>query len=130
FAGLIPVELFGRTAFPRVGETPYLLAMAPHAFHWFALRKTAEDVAARLAPVATEEVGVPPVVEVSGGWEQVLEGRSREARERDAAGRRGSGTCCRTSCARSAGSGARPARWRRCASPTPGPWRPGPEGQR
>jgi maltose alpha-D-glucosyltransferase/alpha-amylase len=35
--GLLPVELFGRTAFPRIGEAPYLLTFAPHAFYWFSL---------------------------------------------------------------------------------------------
>src|SRR5262249_18503223 len=60
-----------------------LLTLAPHAFHWFSLRKTAEDVAARLAPVATEEVGVPPVLGGSGGWENVLEGAPGQKLERD-----------------------------------------------
>jgi maltose alpha-D-glucosyltransferase/alpha-amylase len=37
FEGMIPEEMFGRTAFPRIGELPYLLTLAPRGFYWFAL---------------------------------------------------------------------------------------------
>jgi maltose alpha-D-glucosyltransferase/alpha-amylase len=37
FAGRIPIELFGNTPFPRVGELPYLLTFGPHGFFWFKL---------------------------------------------------------------------------------------------
>src|SRR5262249_41078089 len=37
FAGVVPQELFGRTAFPTIGEQPYLLTIGPHGFYWFAL---------------------------------------------------------------------------------------------
>jgi maltose alpha-D-glucosyltransferase/alpha-amylase len=36
--GLVPEEMFGRTAFPRIGELPYLLTLAPRGFFWFQLR--------------------------------------------------------------------------------------------
>ncbi len=38
FEGSIPVELFGKVAFPRIGELPYLLTFGPHVFYWFELR--------------------------------------------------------------------------------------------
>jgi maltose alpha-D-glucosyltransferase/alpha-amylase len=38
FAGMIPEEMFGRTRFPRIGELPYLLTLAPRGFFWFQLR--------------------------------------------------------------------------------------------
>ncbi|MBI3769970.1 MAG: maltose alpha-D-glucosyltransferase [Deltaproteobacteria bacterium] len=37
FAGRVPIELYGETAFPRIGEAPYLLTLAPHGFYWFRL---------------------------------------------------------------------------------------------
>jgi maltose alpha-D-glucosyltransferase/alpha-amylase len=37
FEGLTPVELLGRVPFPRIGELPYLLTLAPHGFLWFQL---------------------------------------------------------------------------------------------
>ncbi|MGA2924744.1 MAG: maltose alpha-D-glucosyltransferase [Solirubrobacteraceae bacterium] len=35
--GRYPVELFGRSRFPRIGELPYLLTLAPRGFYWFQL---------------------------------------------------------------------------------------------
>jgi maltose alpha-D-glucosyltransferase/alpha-amylase len=35
----IPIEMFGRNMFPRVGDTPYLLTLGPYQFYWFRLRK-------------------------------------------------------------------------------------------
>jgi maltose alpha-D-glucosyltransferase/alpha-amylase len=40
---MTPVEMFGQTPFPRIGELPYLLTMAPRGFFWFQLRKDATD---------------------------------------------------------------------------------------
>ena len=38
-AGSIPIEMFGNSLFPRIGELPYLLTMGPYAFYWFKLRR-------------------------------------------------------------------------------------------
>ncbi|MBW3535167.1 MAG: putative maltokinase, partial [Gemmatimonadetes bacterium] len=38
FEGAVPVELFGRTTFPAVGEEPYRLTLGPHNFFWFRLQ--------------------------------------------------------------------------------------------
>jgi len=35
FAGHVPLELWGRIAFPPVGQLPYLLTLGPHNFLWF-----------------------------------------------------------------------------------------------
>jgi maltose alpha-D-glucosyltransferase/alpha-amylase len=35
--GSEPVELVGGVHFPRIGELPYLLTLAPHGFYWFRL---------------------------------------------------------------------------------------------
>src|SRR5205823_1181359 len=37
YAGMTPVELFGRTEFPRIGELPYLVTLGPHNCFWFTL---------------------------------------------------------------------------------------------
>jgi maltose alpha-D-glucosyltransferase/alpha-amylase len=44
YNGRRPVEMFGRTAFPRIGELPYLLTLAPRGFFWFRLEED-DDVA-------------------------------------------------------------------------------------
>jgi maltose alpha-D-glucosyltransferase / alpha-amylase len=37
YEGRSPVEIFGRSRFPRIGEWPYLLTLAPRGFYWFQL---------------------------------------------------------------------------------------------
>jgi maltose alpha-D-glucosyltransferase / alpha-amylase len=37
FEGRYPLELFGRSRFPRIGELSYLLTLAPRGFFWFEL---------------------------------------------------------------------------------------------
>jgi maltose alpha-D-glucosyltransferase/alpha-amylase len=37
YEGRHPVEMFGNSRFPRIGELPYLLTLAPRGFYWFQL---------------------------------------------------------------------------------------------
>ncbi len=37
YQGRYPVELFGRSRFPRIGELPYLLTLGSRGFYWFEL---------------------------------------------------------------------------------------------
>ncbi len=39
YKGNIPIEMFGKNIFPRVGELPYLLTLGPYQFFWFRLRR-------------------------------------------------------------------------------------------
>src|SRR5450432_2986973 len=39
YKGYIPIEMFGRNLFPRIGDLPYLLTLAPYQFFWFRLRR-------------------------------------------------------------------------------------------
>jgi len=41
YDGWTPVEIFGETHFPRIGELPYFLTLAPHGFYWFRLEPPA-----------------------------------------------------------------------------------------
>jgi len=70
FKGRVPVELMGRTAFPPVGELPYLLTLSAHGFYAFRL---AGDVA---APAWHEERQVSPdlpvLVLMESGWGTLL----------------------------------------------------------
>jgi len=38
-AGAIPIEMFGKSLFPRIGELPYMLTLGPYDFYWFKLRR-------------------------------------------------------------------------------------------
>jgi maltose alpha-D-glucosyltransferase / alpha-amylase len=37
-AGAIPIEMFGRSLFPRIRERPYVMTLGPYDFFWFRLR--------------------------------------------------------------------------------------------
>jgi maltose alpha-D-glucosyltransferase/alpha-amylase len=37
FKGRVPIELYGESRFPTIGDLPYLLTIAPHGFYWFRL---------------------------------------------------------------------------------------------
>jgi len=79
FRGATPVELFGRTPFPRVGDLPYLLTLGPHSFYWFSLETETLPIRLRLAGAGVE--GEIPVLAIQGSWESCLEGRSKAGLE-------------------------------------------------
>jgi maltose alpha-D-glucosyltransferase/alpha-amylase len=79
--GAVPVEMFGRIEFPRIGDGPWMLTLGPHAFYWFSIDARASDVTA----VPPAEAAASPVVEGEGLLE-VLSARRRgplEGRLRD-----------------------------------------------
>jgi maltose alpha-D-glucosyltransferase/alpha-amylase len=43
YEGRYPIELYGGSRFPRIGELPYLLTLAPRGFFWFQLEKPPEE---------------------------------------------------------------------------------------
>jgi len=42
FRGRVPIEMLGNTAFPPIGELPYLLTLPGHGFYWFLLSEDSE----------------------------------------------------------------------------------------
>ncbi len=73
FKERVPVELFGKTEFPPVGEAPYFLSLGPHSIYWFAMEPQPAleaGVEARAQPCPT------PLLSVSGRWERVLSGKT------------------------------------------------------
>ena len=43
YEGRHPVEMFGRSHFPRIGQLPYLLTLAPRGFYWFLLENGQDE---------------------------------------------------------------------------------------
>lgn len=78
FTGMVPVEVFGRTEFPAVGEHQYFLSLGPHSFYWFALVPPARDEV-----VLDIEAFVSKLAQlrVSGRWDAVFQGESRSRLE-------------------------------------------------
>jgi maltose alpha-D-glucosyltransferase/alpha-amylase len=60
FAGRVPVEMFGRTRFPAIGELPYLLTLAPRGFFWFQLVDPADET--EVDPLLEHTLSIPPGV--------------------------------------------------------------------
>jgi maltose alpha-D-glucosyltransferase / alpha-amylase len=77
YKGLVPVELFGQTRFPPIGELPYFLTFGPHTFYWFKLESPQATKSG-----ATMEGFEPAQLEVTGSWEEILTSRSLALLER------------------------------------------------
>ncbi len=77
--GLTPVELFGRTPFPRIGAAGWCLTLGPHAFLWFSLVAEPATLgrARQVASSSPETTTPPPVLAVAGAWKNVLAGAAR-----------------------------------------------------
>lgn len=66
FQGRIPVEIFGRTQFPPIGESSYFISISPHSFYWFTLQ----------LPESLHKLPQPqaelPTLSVKGSWQNVF----------------------------------------------------------
>jgi len=65
--GYVPVEMFGRTEFPRIGEGPYLLTLGGHGFNWFSLQ-------ARQSGQESIGAGSSFVLDI-GSWDTLVDDR-------------------------------------------------------
>ena len=78
FKGMVPVELFGSTELPVVGDTPYFLTLGPHSFYWFAMQpKASAQLGSDWGLTAT----TLPEIKVSGEWETLLGEAGKERLE-------------------------------------------------
>jgi maltose alpha-D-glucosyltransferase / alpha-amylase len=69
FKGRRPIELFGHTTFPAIGELPYLLTLGPHAFYWLALEPQSDQT-------KTDTHSMPGLA-APGAWTTLFERRHR-----------------------------------------------------
>ncbi|GAB3486248.1 maltose alpha-D-glucosyltransferase [Azotobacter salinestris] len=51
FAGMVPVEMTGGSAFPPIGQLPYLLTLPPYGFCWFLLAPESQMPSWHIKPV-------------------------------------------------------------------------------
>jgi maltose alpha-D-glucosyltransferase / alpha-amylase len=72
YKGLVPVEAFGRTEFPIIGEAPYFMTLGPHAFYWFALEPQRLPEASPLPQEARL-----PTLQVTGTLENLFMGETK-----------------------------------------------------
>jgi maltose alpha-D-glucosyltransferase / alpha-amylase len=76
--GRVPMEMLGRTPFPRIGDGPFVVTLAPYGFFWFLLTEQDGE------PIETTAIA-PEIatVVVKEGWGELLSGRSRTIFERE-----------------------------------------------
>jgi maltose alpha-D-glucosyltransferase / alpha-amylase len=75
FKGSAPIELFGRTQFPRIGDLPYLLTLGPHMFDWFSIERREDTAHFDIRPHHV------PRLEVTETWDRLIRGEDRERLE-------------------------------------------------
>ncbi|MBC6454254.1 MAG: maltose alpha-D-glucosyltransferase [Hormoscilla sp. SP5CHS1] len=66
FAGMVPVEIFGRSQFPEISDGLYFFSIGPHSFYWFMLQQQ-QTVAQMLQPQRSQ-----PQLTVSSNWQDVF----------------------------------------------------------
>ncbi|PKN13324.1 MAG: maltose alpha-D-glucosyltransferase [Deltaproteobacteria bacterium HGW-Deltaproteobacteria-4] len=72
YRGRVPLEMMGRTAFPPIGELPYLLTLPACGFYWFRLAVDVEVPRWHEERLAPEEL---PVLVLFDGWTSLFRER-------------------------------------------------------
>jgi maltose alpha-D-glucosyltransferase/alpha-amylase len=80
-AGAVPVELTGNSAFPPIGELPYMLTLPAYGFYWFIFETEASHP--RWHVPATEVVPDFITLIASQGWQGVFGDTQRSRLERE-----------------------------------------------
>jgi maltose alpha-D-glucosyltransferase/alpha-amylase len=70
FQGRTPLEMFGHTEFPPIGELPYFLTLGAHAFYWFRLERQAEPIRVRRS--AGIDLARLPALTVENGLDTLM----------------------------------------------------------
>jgi maltose alpha-D-glucosyltransferase/alpha-amylase len=78
FTEKVPVEIFGQTEFPIIGEAPYSVTLSPYAFYWFSLEsRKPEAIDLSTAPV---EVSLPNIAVIED-WKEIYKREKKPALE-------------------------------------------------
>jgi maltose alpha-D-glucosyltransferase/alpha-amylase len=80
FAGALPVEVTANSAFPSIGELPYMLTLPAYGFYWFKLERDHDEPYWRTTPIDTGRDLETAVF--AHGWPALLTGRERQNLER------------------------------------------------
>jgi maltose alpha-D-glucosyltransferase/alpha-amylase len=87
FGGMIPVEMYGLTEFPRITDGPYFLTLGPYASYWFALQNEPMQMLPKAAaptdPIAAIVESLPALL-MGVDWQNMLDAATRGILERQA----------------------------------------------
>lgn len=81
YAGLVPLEMIGGSAFPPIGELSYLLTLPPYGFYWFLLAEKTQQPDWYRAP--PEPMPEHLTFVLRHGLRDILEPAARATLERD-----------------------------------------------
>lgn len=79
FRGSIPVELIGGAEFPAISELPYFLALGPHAFYWFRLKRGEIEDGTTPSELRTDS----PVLHIEAEGDSLFDRKNLRLLERD-----------------------------------------------
>jgi maltose alpha-D-glucosyltransferase/alpha-amylase len=87
--GLIPIEMWGLTEFPRITGRPYVLTLGPYAAYWFSLQSAPMQVTQMPARTPAPDPNAVladslPALMVGVDWQGVLDAATRQVLERQA----------------------------------------------
>nr|WP_132256682.1 maltose alpha-D-glucosyltransferase [Paucimonas lemoignei] len=82
FAGRVPVEMIGGSAFPPIGKLPYLLTLPPYGFYWFLL--TTEASMPSWHTPAPEPLPDLATLVLRHGVNEIMEASARTTLEKEA----------------------------------------------
>ncbi len=71
--GMTPVEMFGKSELPPIGNQPYFLSLSPYGFYWLSLERRRPSIESLVEP---STAGALPIVRV-GSWEDVFSETTR-----------------------------------------------------
>lgn len=81
YAGAVPVELTGNSAFPPIGELPYMLTLPAYGFYWFVLETEAAQPRWHVPPPEPAPDFITLIA--SDGWSSIFAGTQRARLERE-----------------------------------------------
>ena len=76
FAGRVPIEMIGWSAFPAIVDDRYVLTLPGHAFYWFLLANEAPDTRETAARLPAQMPEFATLV-LPNGWRSLARGSSR-----------------------------------------------------
>ncbi|WKZ18234.1 MAG: maltose alpha-D-glucosyltransferase [Candidatus Jettenia sp. CY-1] len=76
FSGYFLKDAFSGNKFPKIKDSPYILTLGRHDYYWFVVQKEEEGV-------KFKKIRTIPELQVSGSWETVFKGRTKEKLERE-----------------------------------------------
>lgn len=76
FSGYFLKDAFSGNKFPKIKDSPYILTLGRHDYYWFVMQKEEEGV-------KFKKIRTIPELQVSGGWETVFKGKTKEKLERE-----------------------------------------------